>query len=224
MELKDQYRELVLKMVVEDMPQNLWQRLIDYSRKTYGEAFSIVSSDPSLLKDQRSQKLFQERYFKMEHAIAAAAKESGIPTSASLIGSNLCYYSYVGRGRVGFTQSYVQDFGEMPTPAGFRTQLQKMSIFRRESLLDLGDVSSELIAPKQVIGILLHSPAGKTFEESKQQLGDIGFYVPYEDGKAWAVELALSEILSNYKPVETREDRASLPRKGEKKPATREIP
>ncbi len=209
MEADDHYRSFVLSTLVDDLPEAFWRRLGERTRFTYGEAFSAVVGDVALLEEQREQKLYQERYFKMEFALIAAASDAAVPASAKLIGENGCYYAYAACGRVGLTQSYVQITGKMPTPAAFRKQLAEMAAFKRTSRLDLGDEPSELITPKQVSGIVLHSPIGRKFAEADQQLGAIGFYVAYEDYGAWAVELGLPEILAAYKPAEKREDRAA---------------
>ena len=182
MELKDQYREFVLNAITEDMPQATWQRIVDRAKGTYGSSYGIVASDPSLLDEQRSQKLFQERYFKMEHAVIAAARETGVAASAKLIGTNQCFYGYVARGRVGFTQSYVKFSGEMPSPAGFRKQLAEMAEFKRASRLDLGDEPVELLTPKSINGILLHSPVGTKFSKDQQMLGQLGSMLPMTTG------------------------------------------
>jgi hypothetical protein len=100
-----------------------------------------------LLLEQKPQKLYQERFFKMEHALVTAAHETEVPASAKLIGTNLCHYALVGRGRVEFTQSYVKVSGDMPIHAAFRKQLAEMAEFKRAPRLDLGDVPSDLIEP-----------------------------------------------------------------------------
>ncbi len=222
MEVQDEYKEFVLTVLTEDTPLTLWQRLGEKSRFTYGESFSGVAGDVSLLDEQRMQKLFQERYFKMEHALITTAKESGVRASAKLIGINLCYYAYAARGRIGFTQSYVQISGEMPSPAAFRKQLAEMAAFERDSRLDLGDEPSELLLPKKIRGIILHSPVGRNFTENDQALGAIGLFVPYRDYSGWAVELSFNEIISAYKPVEMRDDRAAPVRKKIEKTGTEE--
>ena len=222
MDAIDQYRDFVLSTVVSDTPLGFWRSLTEKSQFTYGEAYSAVAADPALLDEQREQKLFQERYFKMEYALVAAARENGVSASAKLIGTNRCYYAYAALKRVGMTQSYVQISGEMPSPAAFRKQLAEMAEFRRSSRLDLGDELIELITPKQVSGIILHSPAGHKFTEAEQKLGAMGFFIPYDDYSGWAVELALPEILAAYAPVETREDRVVPARKKITKTGTRE--
>jgi hypothetical protein len=219
-----EYREFVLSTVVADTPHAFWHRLAERTKFAYGDAYSSVAGDPSLLEEQRSQKLFQERYFKLEYGLISAARESGVPASAQLIGTNLCYYAYAGRGRIGLTQSYVQVSGDMPSPAAFRTQLAEMAEFTRTSRLDLGDEPRELILPKQVFGVVLHSPVGRKFTEGDQKLGAMGFFVAYKDYSGWAAQLAVSEILAAYKPaaVEERDDRAAPTRKPIKKSGAEE--
>lgn len=178
MDEKDRYRRTALAALVEDTPQAMWQRLQDYARRTYSEAYASVSADPELLDDQRPHKLFQERYFKMEHAVVTIANSAGVSASAKLIGDNTCYYAYAARGRIGFTQSYVKVYGARPTPAAFRKQLAEVAAFQCTSRLDLGDEPGELLTPKQINGILLHSPVGRKFSDDDQKLGAIGFTCP----------------------------------------------
>jgi hypothetical protein len=115
--------------------------------------------------------------------------------------------------RIGVTQSYVPVSGEMPKPAAFRKQLAEMAEFERILRLPLSDEPIELVTPKAVMGVLLHSPVGRRFSEDDQKLGAIGLFVPYKDYSGWAVELALPEIFAAYTPVEKREDRAAPSRK-----------
>jgi hypothetical protein len=222
MDAAEQYREFVVSALVEDTPKQFWERLTERTKFAYGDAYSAVLADSALLEEQREQKLYQERYFKLEHTLIASGKDAGLPGSAKLVGENRCHYAYVGRGRVGMTQSYVPVSGEMPTPAAFRKQLAEMAMFKRILRLDLGDESSELVTPKMVSGIVIHSPAGRKFSEVDQKLGAIGFFVPYDDFSGWAVELAVSEIISAYAPVEKRVDRAAPTRKEIKKTGTEE--
>src|ERR1700693_1746160 len=101
MEAADPYRDFVLSTLIADTPQGFWRALEEKTQFTYGEAYSTVTADAALLDEQREQKLYQERYFKMEYALVAAAKENGVPASVKLIGINRCYYAYAARGRVG---------------------------------------------------------------------------------------------------------------------------
>jgi hypothetical protein len=214
MEIEDQYREHVLNRIVEATPQKFWQRLAERSQFAYGEAFASVRADPALVDDQRQQKLYQERFFRMEHTLIAAAGDASVPASSKLIGTNQCWYVYAAHNGVGMTQNYVAVSGEMPTPATFRKNLAKVANLERQSRLDLGDETMELVMPKEINGIILHSPVGKRFTETEQKLGAIGFFVPYADFSKWAVELPLLEIISAYKPVERREDKAApIPKK-----------
>lgn len=213
MEAQDLYREHVLARIIEDMPAQFWRRLGELAKFNYSEAYSAVLADPALIPEQRPQKLYQERYFKMEYGLLAAAREAGVPASSKLIGTNLCHYAYAGVGRIAMTQSYVAVSGEMPSRAEFRKQLAEVSQFERAPRFDLGDEPSELLLPKLISGIILHSPAGRHFTEQDQQLGAAGFFVPYRDYKGWAVQLPLVEIISAYTPSEEREDRAAPTRK-----------
>jgi hypothetical protein len=209
----EEHKQFALEVIIADTPESFWQRAAERTQFVYRDSYSGVATDPALLPEQRMQKLWQERYFKMEHALIAVANEIGLPASAKLIGSNQCHYAFAGRNRFGLTQSYVQVSGDLPKPANFRTQLAEMAYFMRESRLPLGDEPIELITPKAVMGILLHSPVGKRFSEDEQKLGALGLYIPYRDYSDWAVRLAIPEILAAYAPAEKREDRAAPTRK-----------
>jgi hypothetical protein len=222
MEVQDLYRDQVLSRIVGNMPETFWRRLVELAQRAYPETYSAVTTDPELVVDQRPQKLFQDRYFKMESVLMTAAREAGVPASSKLVGSNRCYYCYASIGGVGTTQSYVPVSGEMPTPAAFRRQLAEMTQFEREPRLDLGDESTSILMPTVVSGIVLHSPTGRAFTAAQQMLGAIGFFVPYRDYSGWAVELPLLEIISAYKPQDKREDRAAPKRKKIGKTGTEE--
>src|ERR1700683_4256176 len=92
MEPEIQYRDFVLSTLVADIPESFWKRLGELAKFVYSESYRVVAGDPALIQEQRGQKLFQERYFKMEHALVAAACTSGVAASAKLIGTNLCHY------------------------------------------------------------------------------------------------------------------------------------
>jgi hypothetical protein len=223
MEPEDHYRNFALATVVADTPLAFWQRLAERVPFAYGESFSSVKSDRGLLDEQRQQKLYQERYFKMEFEFVEAALRTGVPASAKLIGTNSCHYAYVAQGRVGLTQSYVAVSGEMPKPASFRQQLAEMVAFKRVLRLPLSDESVELVTPKSVFGILVHSPAGRKFTEDEQKLGALGLFVPYDDCcSGWAAQLSVSEIIAAYAPAEKREDRAMPTRRRVGKTGTQE--
>jgi hypothetical protein len=213
MEPEDHYRQFVLETIIADTPEAFWRRATERAQFVYGDSYMSVATDPALLPEQRMQKLYQERFFKMEHALITAGNEAGVPASAKLVGINECHYAYAAKGRIGLTQSYVQVSGEMPKPAAFRKQLAEMAEFKRILRLPLSDEPVELITPKAVIGILLHSPVGKRFNEAEQKLGALGLFIPYEDYSGWAAQLAMPEILAAYAPAEKREDRAAPIRK-----------
>jgi hypothetical protein len=213
MEPEEHYSDFALSALIEDTPASFWQRIADRSRFTYGDSFSGVKADHNLLDEQRQHKLYQERYFKMEYELVSAARDTGLSASANLIGTNLCHYAYVARGRVGMTQSYVAVSGEIPKPAAFRKQLAEMAEFKRVLRLPLSDEPFELVTPKSVFGILLHSPVGRRFTAEEQTLGALGFFIPYEDCSGWAAQFAVSEIIAAYAPAEEREDRATPIRK-----------
>ncbi len=207
MEANEQRRSHVLKLVTTITPESFWAGYQHRARGIYKDAFNAVNADPRLNKSQRLSKLWQERHFAMEWLLIDEAKKNGVPASDTLIVENLCAYALAGQGGVKMTQKYVRSCGQMPSPAKFRKQLAAVNSFDRQGHFLFGDEPAELILPSQVSGIVLHSPIGGKFDEEQQSLGSIGFYVPYDDFKDWAVELTFAEIMAAYKVEEKREDR-----------------
>jgi hypothetical protein len=207
MEASEQRRAHVLRLLTEELPESFWTGYQQRARGIYRDAYSNVEADPRLNKSQRLSKLWQERHFAMEWLLIKEAEANGVPASDTLIAENRCAYALAGRGGVKMTQKYVPSCGQMPSPAKFRKQLAAVNSFDREPFLLFGDQPVELVLPSQLSGIVLHSPAGVKFTVEDQSLGSIGFYVPYDDFRDWAVQLTFTEIVAAYKPAEKREDR-----------------
>jgi hypothetical protein len=66
---EDHYRQFVLEAIVADTPEAFWRRATERTQFVYGDSYTSVATDPALLPEQRTQKLYQERYFKMEYAL-----------------------------------------------------------------------------------------------------------------------------------------------------------
>jgi len=207
MDADEQRRAHVLEILAGSMPASFWTGYQQRARSLYRDVFNAVDADPRLNKSQRLSKLWQERHYAMEWLLIDEAKVNVVPASATLIAENRCAYALAGQGGVKMTQKYVPSSGQMPSPAKFRKQLAAVNSFDRQGSLLLGDEPTELVLPSQLSGIVLHSPVGWDFTEDQQSLGSIGFYVPFDDFKDWAVELTFAEIVAAYKPGEVREDR-----------------
>jgi hypothetical protein len=207
MEPSEQRRAHVLRLLTTAMPEPFWIGYQERAKSIYKDAFSAVSADPRLNKSQRLSKLWQERHFAMEWLLIDEAKRDGVQASDTLIAENRCTYALAGHGGVKMTQKYVQSCGQMPSPAKFRKQLAAVNAFDHQGNFLFGDQPVELVLPSQLSGIVLHSPIGKEFTEGDQSIGSIGFYIPYDDYKSWAVQLTFAEIIASYKTEEKREDR-----------------
>lgn len=201
-------KEQILQLITEDVPQAFWGELQSPARALYSGVFQEVKEDPNYLESQKPNMLWQKRHFRMEALVLQVAKNTGVPASEEAIVNNRCAYAYLCPGRVAMTQSYVPDGGKLPRPSAFRRTHAAMNMFSREPQLDLGDKIVEVSAPKRVNGLLIHSPAGHKFDREAQKLGALGFYVPNYDYSDWVVNLSLTEILTAYKPVTKREDKA----------------
>lgn len=200
-------KQHVLGLITTVMPQSFWTGYQHRAGSIYRDAFGAVNADPRLNKSQRLSKLWQERHYAMEWLLVDEAKQNGVPASDTLISENHCAYALAGQGGVKITQKYVKSCGMMPSPAKFRKQLAAVNFFDNQCHFLFGDEPSALVLPSQLSGIVLHNPIGKKFDEEHQSLASIGFYIPYEDYKKWAVELTFAEIVSAYAIDNVQEDR-----------------
>lgn len=208
MDIRDIQRDQILQLITEDIPQAFWDELGATARALYSGVYQEIAEDPDYLAAQKPNMLWQQRHFRMEALVAKIAKSNDVPVSEEPIISNKCAYAYLCPGRIAITQSYVSDTRKLPRPAAFRRQHAAMNLFSVEPQLDLGDKIVEISEPKQVNGILIHSPVGFKFDDESQKLGTLGFFVPNYDYTDWIVNLSLTELLAAYKPVTKREDRA----------------
>jgi hypothetical protein len=204
---EEKLREHTLEVLAASAPETFWRGLQDRTRTLYRGEYAEVASDPRLNDSQRLNKLWQDRHFRMEWLLADEANKCGLPASARLIEKNGCAFTLVSAGGVTMTQKYVASQGDMPSAAKFRADLAAINDFHRQRHLLLGDEPQELFLPKEINGILLHSPVGPRFSEEHQALGAMGFFVPDQACKEWAVELTLAEIIAAYAPAIDQADR-----------------
>ena len=78
MESDEWYRDITLEIITREMPQRLWRRIMERWRSAYMDVFSSVRADSMLLDEQRIQKLYQDRYFRLENDLIAAATDVGL--------------------------------------------------------------------------------------------------------------------------------------------------
>jgi len=201
------HEEIVLQILTRSTPIAFWKGFLSRARSAYADAYSSVQADRQLNVTQRMSKLWQERHFKMEWLLIDEATAHAMEASDRLITKNNCAYAFAGSGAVNMTQKYVRTPGSMPSPAKFRKQLAAGSDFHRDHGLMFGDEPKGLFQAKQVNGVILHSPIGSGFSEQTQNLGSIGFYVPYKDFSGWAAELNFVQIMSAYSEDVRREDK-----------------
>ncbi|MGZ9201794.1 MAG: hypothetical protein ACXW3D_08775 [Caulobacteraceae bacterium] len=206
MSAEEKFQEHVVSVITESTPVAFWREYQERARALYRDEFAGIQADQRLNPSQKLSKLWQDRHFRMEYLLVELAKRHGMAASASLIVENNCTYALATAGKVSMTQKYVPEPGRMPSPAKFRKHLAAKAGFYREPGLLFGDEPEELFLPAEIAGIVLHSPVGSRFEEPHQALGSLGFSVPYQDGRAWAVELTFAEIIAAYEAVIERAD------------------
>jgi hypothetical protein len=198
----------VISTIVRDFPKGFWEDARTGTRQSYLDVFHQFNADPNLVGEQRLDKLYQDRHFRMEHLLAIVARKHGLPCTPTLLATNSRHYVYVTKGAIGLTQAYVPAIGAMPKPARFREQLAAMNAIPNKPRLDLGDEPREALLGKDFYGLLAHNPAGRRFAEQDQRLGMIQFCVPVPDCSEWAVELTIDEITAAYERMAPR-DKAS---------------
>jgi hypothetical protein len=209
-------RGIILATVARDTPKTLWEDVRDGAKRTYADAFEQVRNDPNVLNEQRLDKLYQDRYFRMEHLVASLANQHGLACSTTLLAENGRYYVYAGKGAIGLTQTYVPTIGSMPKQARFRERHAAINALEREPRLDLGDQLPELLG-KEFYGLIAYNPVGRRFTSDDQRLGMVQVCVPTKCMSAWAVELTLEEIIGVYeKPAPSKKPDRRLPWKPRK--------
>lgn len=194
----DRQRLSILSILVRDLPRGFWEDLRTRSRQAYLDVFHQIRNDPNILDEQRLDKLYQDRHFRMENLFKVLADGHGLACSATLLVENGRRYVYASMGAVGLTQAYVPTIGEMPKPARFRERHSALNRIVREPGLDFGLEPEELVELKAFYGLVAHNPVGKRFTESDQALGMIQLCVPVEGCASWAAQFALQEIISAY--------------------------
>jgi hypothetical protein len=208
MDAYSRLREVIKATIARDCPQEFWREARERAKVAYRDEFHEVANNPNVVKEQRLDRLHQQRHFRMERELMALAEKFGLDHSTTWLECNGRCYVYVASGAIGLTQAYVPYMGAMPNPRRYRERLASRNEIPR---LDLGDEPEGVILAKEFYGVLAHNPMdGKVFGEEGQRLAMLQLCVPTGDGKAWGAELAIEEILSAYpetRPLEAKPER-----------------
>jgi hypothetical protein len=194
----DRLRAVILSTIVRDIPKGFWEDGRTGSRQTYLDAYHEVAHYPALVAEQRLDKLYQDRHFRMEHLLLVLAQKHGLSVSPTILVENNRHYVYVTHGAIALTQAYVPAIGDMPKAAKFRERHAAMNNISQQARLALGDEPMEVLLGKDFYGLLIHNPVGKRFTEVEQRLGMIQFCVPYPGCTTWALQLTIEEIIAGY--------------------------
>lgn len=210
MDWLERLRAKILNTLVRDLPQGFWEDARARTRQTYLDVFHEIDANPNLVLEQRLDKLYQDRHFRMEKLLTILAADHGLACSPTLLVENNRSYVYATQGAIGITQTYVPAIGDMPKPAKFRERLAAMNGIAEMPRLDFGDEPKEALRIKDFYGLLAHNPVGKRFTEEDQRLGMIQFCVPVNDCSGWALQLTVQEIIATY---DAKKDRKSQDRR-----------
>ncbi|MBJ7534578.1 hypothetical protein JDN40_10725 [Rhodomicrobium vannielii ATCC 17100] len=191
----ERLKAAIVSTIIRDIPKPFWVDLRAMARQAYLDVFSQISNDPNMVREQRIDRLRQDRHYRMEHVLSSLADRHGIAKSHTVLAENSQHYVYATKGDIGMTQSYVPAIGELPKPAKYFDRLAGANEIPR---LDLGDEPPETLIGKKYYGLIAHNPIGRKFDAEEQKLGMVQFCIPSGDGKAWAVELAIEDLTSSY--------------------------
>ncbi|MCH8097940.1 MAG: hypothetical protein IID53_12765 [Proteobacteria bacterium] len=78
MDWQQQLRDTILSTIIRDFPQKFWEDARRRTQQTYLDVFYQVQLDPNVVAEQRLDKLYQDRHFRMEHLLAILADEHGL--------------------------------------------------------------------------------------------------------------------------------------------------
>ena len=201
MDVLKRVRGTIISTIIRDIPGKFWEDARAGTRRVYADSFEQIRADPNVVKEQRIDKLYQDRHFYMESLLQKLAHVHGLECSSTILIENGRSYVYATKGAVGLTQAYVPSIGTMPKPARFRERHAALNSIPKAPRLELGDEPREVMLGKDCYGVLVHNPAGKRFSDQDQRLGMIQFCVPYCDCSGWAIELSIEEILYAYDAV-----------------------
>lgn len=194
MEDIDHLKNHIRLAAIDSLPKVFIEELIKRAEMTYAQCYADLKDDPLTLPEQRSAKLKDDRFYRMERELSEAAKKHGLAITARALPENTHHFVYVVSGVFGLTQSYVQAMGEMPNPAKFRESLSSAAAIPRLPIDDL----AEIYSPRKFYGLFAHNPIGKRFDDELQKLGTIQLCVPFPEMSGWADEISLNELLSLY--------------------------
>lgn len=195
MDAHERLKATALTTIARDVPSDFWNDLRVRAVIVYADTFAEVNADFNVHPDQKIDDLLQRRHFRMEKLLIDLAAQHGLSHSMSVITQNNRRHAYVFNGDVAMTQSYVQAIGCMPQRAKFRETLAETMDLPR---LDLGDEPCGAFILRSLYGLVAHNPVGRRFRVEEQRLGMMQFCLPARDGKEWAVELTVAEILAAY--------------------------
>ena len=187
-------RDHLLGRIIANVPRGYLQEVERRTQAAYRSKFADVKDDPTTLGEHRPWKLVHDRMFRMDWELAEAAKAHGLRYTTKPLPENKWAYTYVVAGTFGLTQAYVQTVGALPIPAKYREDLAKAAGIPRLPL----DDPKEIYEPKEFYGLLAHNPVGRLFTADDQKLGTLQFCIPSKDMNAWAFEMSVPELLSNY--------------------------
>jgi hypothetical protein len=104
-------RAIIVSTIARDTPRAFWLDVRVAARHAYADTFEQVRNDPTALNEQRLDKLYQDRHFRMEHLLATAAEQHGFACSRTILAENNRTYVYATKGAIGLTQAYVPSIG-----------------------------------------------------------------------------------------------------------------
>lgn len=191
-------RATALSTVVRDTPEQFWTDARAGVRQEYLALFHEIAADPNVIAEQRIDKLYQDRHFRLESLFLSIAKKHGFSASTTILATNNRCHVYAVRGALGLTQAYVQTIGALPQAARYRERYAELIGIPKQRRFDFGDEPEPVLIGKDFYGVITHNPVGRRFTEADQRLGMMQLCIPVHDCSEWAVELPVDVILAAY--------------------------
>lgn len=211
MEIQKKFRAKAILAITNEIPKSFWLDARARLRQAYMDAYYEVAADANVLSQQKLDKLYQSRCFRMEHELAELAKTYKLSHSTTILIENSRHYVYVVTKSLGITQSYIPSINGKPKAAKFRDRLSAINAIEASPRFPgFDNEPSEVFVNNKFYGIVAHNPIGKRFTEEEQKLGMVQFCIPSDGCKNWLVQLSIEEILEQYSDLavpETKPER-----------------
>jgi hypothetical protein len=161
----------------------------------YSSLFEAVSADDAIDPAYKDEEFNRRRGDCAVRALVRAAKQHGVPFEFRRLGCNGQRKLLLKAGRVILIQEPTLSLSAHPSAADYKVELADMHGFVRQLELDLGDQPNRIRDWSGcVLGVVLHGPVGRKFDEEHKILGAVMLAVPDAAYRQWVLRLDLETL------------------------------